>query len=127
MAQEIVFSFEKLKVHQKALDIIDQVYDNTNALPKEEMYGITSQFRRAVVSIALNIAEGAARSKRDFRRFLDVAQGSIFECVSLLTICKRKRFIAEEQCLRLRASLCELSKMTSGLKSGLGFRDRNES
>jgi four helix bundle protein len=127
MAQEIVFSFEKLKVYQKALDIIDQVYDNTNTLPKEEMYGITSQFRRAVVSIALNIAEGAARSKRDFRRFLDVAQGSIFECVSLLTICKRKHFIAEEQCLRLRVSLCELSKMTSGLKSGLGFSDRNES
>lgn len=124
--QNTFFNFEKLQVYQKSLGIIDTVYQHTDCFPREEMYGITSQFRRAVVSIALNIAEGAARSKKDFRRFLNVAQGSIFECVALLTICKRKQFISEEPFMQLRLGFCELSKMVSGLKRGIGFGGRDE-
>ena len=87
MQQNTTFHFEKLQVYQKAVDVIDRVYELTSAFPKEEIYGLTSQFRRATVSISLNIAEGSARSKKDFRRFLDITHGSIFECVALLTIC----------------------------------------
>lgn len=124
--QDALFNFEKLQVYQKSLDIVDIVYQYTDRFPREEMYGITSQFRRAVVSVALNIAEGSARSKKDFRRFLDVAQGSIFECVTLLTICKRKQFMPEEPFLQLRLGFRELSKMVSGLKKGIGFSGRDE-
>ena len=91
------------------------------------MYGITSQFRRAVVSISLNIAEGSARSKKDFRRFLDIAHGSIYECVTLLTICKKRQYIEDIPFSELRMGFSELSKMTSGLKRGIGFSARSES
>ncbi len=127
MKQDTGFGFEKLQVYQKAVDIIDTVYEYTNSFPKEEMYGITSQFRRAAVSISLNIAEGSARSKKDFRRFLDIAQGSIYECVTLLTICKRRNYIKDTCVMKLRECFVEQSKMTCGLKKGIGFAGRNES
>ena len=127
MAENISFNFEKLSVYQKALDAADWVYESTSAFPRDEVYGITSQFRRAAVSIALNIAEGSARSKKDFRRFLDIAQGSILECVALIEICKRRNFLEESIVLRLRTAFSEISKMISGLKRSLGFSNRCES
>ncbi|NLW84098.1 MAG: four helix bundle protein [Phycisphaerae bacterium] len=126
MHSEITFQFEELIVYQKALDVIDYVYDQTKSFPKEELYGLISQFRRAAVSISLNLAEGTSRSKTDYRRFLDIAQGSVFECVALLEICKRRKFIYEEQHSHLRLSFSELSKMISGLKRSLGFPGRGQ-
>ena len=127
MAENISFNFEKLSVYQKALDAADWVYESTATFPKNEIYGITSQFRGAAVSIALNIAEGSARSKKDFRRFLDIAQGSILECVALVEICKRRNFLEEPIVLRLRTAFSEISKMISGLKRGPGFSNRGDS
>lgn len=126
MQQDASFNFEKLQVYQKALNVIDAVYEYTSNFPKDEQYGIVSQFRRAAVSISLNIAEGSARSKKDFRRFLDITQGSIYECVTILTICYRRKYIESGAHIHLRETFCELSKMTCGLKKGLGFEDRNE-
>ena len=103
------------------------MYRSTATLPKNEIYGITSQFRRAAVSIALNIAEGSARSKKDFRRFLDIAQGSVLECVALIEICKRRNYLEESVVLRLRKVFLKISKMISGLKRSLGFSNRCES
>ena len=127
MAENISFNFEKLSVYQKALDVADWVYKSTATFPKNEVYGITSQFRRAAVSIALNIAEGSARSKKEFRRFLDIAQGSVLECVALVEICKRRNFLEEPIILRLRTAFSEISKMISGLKRSLGLPNRCES
>ena len=127
MSQNTSFNFENLQVYQKALNAIDAVYEYTNCFPKDELYGITSQFRRTVISISLNIAEGSARSKKDFRRFLDIAQGSIYECVTLLTICRHRHYIEPAICLKLRETFSELSKMISGLKRSIGFSDRSES
>jgi four helix bundle protein len=121
------FKFEDLQVYQKSLNALDWVYKSTTTFPKNEIYGITSQFRRAAVSIALNIAEGSARSKKDFRRFLDIAQGSVLECVALIEICKRRNHLEESIVLRLRGIFSETSKMISGLKRGIGFSDRCES
>ena len=110
MEKNIIFQFENLQVYQKALEVIDKAYQCTGSFPKEEMYGITSQFRRAVVSISLNITEGAARSKKDFRRFLDITQGSIYECVALLTISKRRKYIEDAFFSELQVAFLELSK-----------------
>ncbi|MHC4770982.1 MAG: four helix bundle protein [Planctomycetota bacterium] len=125
MTENISFNFEKLTVYQKSPDAADWVYESTTTFPKNEIYGVTSQFRRAVVSIALNIAEGSARSKKDFRRLLDIAQGSVLECVALIEICKRRNYLEESAVLRLRGIFSEISKMISGLKRGIGFSERD--
>ncbi len=127
MENENGFQFERLQVYQRSLDIVDMIYQITEAFPKDELFGLRSQFRRAVVSINLNIAEGSARSKKDFRRFLDVVHGSVFECIAILTICKRRNFIIDKDFSQIRMNLSELSKMISGLKRSIGFERRCDS
>jgi four helix bundle protein len=74
-------SFKQLTVWQKAHHFVVETYAYTGNFPKSELYGLTSQFRRAAVSIAANIAEGfVKRSKRDKLRYFNIAQGSLEEC-----------------------------------------------
>ena len=74
-------SFQDLIVWQKAHAFVLQVYAATRKFPKEELYGLTSQFRRAAVSIPANIAEGFRKhSKQDKARFLNISEGSLEEC-----------------------------------------------
>ena len=74
-------SFQDLIVWQKAHAFVVQVYTATRRFPKEELYGLTSQFRRAAVSIPANIAEGFRKqSKQDKARFLNISEGSLEEC-----------------------------------------------
>lgn len=67
--EEERFDFEKLNVYQKALEYIDFVYKLTEKFPKEEQFGLTSNFRRAAQSIALNIGEGSGGTKAEFKNF----------------------------------------------------------
>ena len=116
MAETVSFKFEELVVYQKAIDFAGRVYLLTKKYPRDEMFGLTTQFRRAAVSISLNVAEGSARTKRDFRRFLDMARGSVYECVAILQISRRQNYVNKSVFDELRESLTELSKMLSGLK-----------
>ena len=78
-----MFGFERLDVWKKSIDFAGLVYRVTRAFPEDERFGLTSQMRRAAVSVSSNIAEGSARfSKADFARFLEIATGSVFEVVS---------------------------------------------
>jgi four helix bundle protein len=113
------FKFEKLVVYQKAIDLIDKIYLLTKGYPNDEMFGLTSQLRRSAVSISLNIAEGSARPKKDFRRFLDIARGSVYECVAVLRISFKQNYINKSKFEELKEYLAEISKMLSGLKSSL--------
>ena len=73
-------NFKKLIIWQKARELVKDVYLITRKFPKEELFGLTSQIRRATVSIALNIVEGSGRgTNKDFAHFLDVAFGSALE------------------------------------------------
>jgi four helix bundle protein len=116
---KIEFNFEKLEVYQKALDLIDKVHSLTRNYPKEETFGLTGQFKRASLSIALNIAEGSARTKRDFRRFLDIAKGSVLECLTVLEISRRHGYVNQDRYSELRLLLTDIAKMLSGLKRSL--------
>ncbi len=94
---DVKFNFEDLKVYRKALDFVDMVYDITEKFPKNEKYGLTSQYTRAAQSIALNIAEGAGDSDAQFNRFIQIAKGSIKECIVCSTIAKRQNFISQKE------------------------------
>lgn len=82
------FDFENLKVYQKALEYVDFVYEITKNFPKEELFSLTDQFKRASISIRLNIAEGSGGSRIEFNRFLKIGRRSIRECVSITAITK---------------------------------------
>ena len=113
------FKFEDLKVYQKALDYVDEVYDLTKKFPKDERYGLTSQFKRAAVSISLNIAEGAGDTNAQFNRYLQIAWDSAKECVVCSTIARRQKIITEKEDIDMRVKLAELSKMIVSLQKYL--------
>ena len=113
------FSFEKLDVYNKANEFVNDIYLLTKTFPEDEIFGLTSQLRRAAVSIPVNIAEGSARTKKDFNRFIDMARGSIFECVTILRTALRQEYLSQERCMDLEDKLTSLSKMLSGLKRSI--------
>ena len=117
--KEVKFKSEDLKVYQKALNFIDITYKMTESFPKSENFGLTSQFRRASTSTALNIAEGSGDTNAQFNRFLNISLGSIKECVVCSTISERLNYISKEENNKYRIQLEELSKMTIGLQKYL--------
>lgn len=113
------FKFEDLQVYQKSLDFVDLAYEVSKKFPQSELYNLTSQFKRAAVSISLNIAEGSGDTDAQFNRFLQIANASIKECVVCSTIANRQKFITDQENLNNRHKLAELSKMISSLKKYL--------
>jgi len=97
MSKEVEFNFEKLKVYQKSLDFVDLVYSIIKKFPKEERFVLSAQYRRAALSISLNIGEGQGSSDAQFNRYLDIALNSIKECVVCSTIARRQVYIDKEE------------------------------
>jgi four helix bundle protein len=86
-------SYRELKVWQRAIELSVAIYKLTTEFPREELYGLSSQLRRAAVSVASNIAEGYGRgSKGEFRQFVGVARGSVLELQTQLVIAKELGF-----------------------------------
>lgn len=123
--KDIKFKFEDLQVYQKALDFVDSSYTIIKKFPDSERYTLTSQFTRAALSIALNIAEGAGDTNSQFNRFLQIAIGSVKECVVCITIAKRQNYISVEKETELREKLEELSKMIISLQKHLKTNTKN--
>ena len=90
------FNFEKLEVWQLAMDLIDEVYEILNRYPRQERFSLVDNGRRSVTSIALNIAEGSARGKKEFSQFVRIAIGSLVETVANLKIGIQRKYITEE-------------------------------
>ena len=116
----MAFKFEKLQVYQKALGFSSEIHDLTRKFPKEEMYILTSQIKRAADSIVLNIAEGSTgQSNAEFRQFIGYAVRSAIEVVSCLHVGKKRKIIAEENFEYLYGQLEEIIKMLQGLRNSL--------
>ncbi len=116
----MAFSFEDLEVYKKSVNFVDKVYRITKDFPKEELYGVTSQIKRASVSIPANIAEGSGRfNKKDFAQYLRIARGSVYECIPLIEICFRAKFIDKDVYEALLLDCNELARMLNGLISSL--------
>ncbi len=111
-----VTSYEDLEVWQKAMDLVTLVYRLTKGFPKEEVYGLTSQLRRAAVSVPSNIAEGQSRrSTKEFLNYLSMARGSLSEVETQAEIARRLEYIKEEEKLQLK----ELTRTVGRLLNGL--------
>ena len=106
----------KLQAFLLADELVMAVYGATRSFPDEELFGLTSQIRRAVVSAGSNIVEGCSRtSERDFLRFLEIAHGSLREAGYQLSIAFRLHYLEETEYLRLDRMYEECSRTLAGL------------
>ena len=113
-------SFRELKVWNKAVDLALLVYEFTAEFLRREVYGLSSQMQRAAVSIASNIAEGSARgTRRDFRQFVKLAEGSNCELQTQLLIARRLQYASGQKCDVLDALSDEIGKMLTALSKYL--------
>jgi four helix bundle protein len=107
---------QELAVWQRAMDLTVSIYKLTRGFPKDELYGLISQLRRAAVSVASNIAEGRGRlNEREFRHFLGIALGSIFEVKTQLVVARRLGMGNEVAIEEAAAISEEVSKMLTSL------------
>jgi four helix bundle protein len=112
--------FRKLKVWEKAHELVLDTYGVTAGFPREELYGITAQLRRACVSIPANIAEGCGREgEAELRRFLRIGLGSANELEYHLLLAKDLRFLSPEDHERIVGKLVEVKRMLTVLSKKL--------
>jgi four helix bundle protein len=105
-----------LEAWKQSMDLAVVVYRATETFPSQETYGLTSQIRRAVVSVPSNIAEGAARqTKKEFSNFLHIAQGSLSELDTQIELARRLGFLHETSWLDLESRMVQIDKMITGL------------
>ncbi len=107
---------------QKAVRLVTMIYQLSGSFPKEELYGLTSQMRRAAVSIPANIAEGQGRRKSgEFLQFLSIARGSLYELDTHLEIAMELRYLANESpdFRQVREQMREVARLLNGLIKSL--------
>ncbi|MBX9616523.1 MAG: four helix bundle protein [Caulobacteraceae bacterium] len=116
-------SHRDLKVWQIALDLTETFYRLSADWPKHEQFGLVSQIRRAAVSVAANIAEGAGRrSTGEFIQFVGISRGSLAEVETLLIVARRLDYVEETVCRTLLQEVYELGRMLTGLIQSLEQR-----
>jgi four helix bundle protein len=110
--------YKDLIAWQKGMTLVADIYKATQPFPREELFGLTSQLRRAAVSVPSNIAEGYARNSRnEFRHFLGQARGSLAEIETQVEIARLLSFLSDRGAGLLLTKIDELSRILAGLKS----------
>jgi four helix bundle protein len=113
-------NFKDLVVWQKSIELTKKIYSATEIFPEKEKFGLTNQLRRAAVSIASNIAEGAGRdSQNEFAHFLAIAKGSSYEVETQVIIANELGYITDEEQTEISNSINEIQKMIAGLKKSI--------
>jgi len=121
-----VRDYKDLLVWQKSMQLVELVYLWTQQFPTEERYGLSSQMRRAAVSIPSNIAEGRRRnSRKDFASFVDIAFGSASELETQALIAEKLQYGSWEEFTKCMGLLDEISKMLWSLRRSLRTQDTN--
>jgi four helix bundle protein len=109
-------SYRDLIAWQKAMTLVTDIYDATRTFPREEVYGLTNQLRRAAVSVPSNIAEGQARfSKKEFHHFLSHARGSLVEIETQLMIAGNMGYLMPGKNSELLGKTAEMGRILNGL------------
>ena len=113
-------NYKKLNVWISSISLVKNIYNLTRKFPKEEMFVLTQQLRRAAISIPSNIAEGAGRnSNAQFKNFLQISIGSCFEVETQLIISKKLEYISEEELETISKELDSIMKMNHNLQKTL--------
>lgn len=120
MAAPSINSYRDLRVWQAGMDLVERVYRLTERLPKHEIYGLTSQIRRAAVSVPSNIAEGHTREhSKEYLNHLSVAQGSLAELQTQLEIASRLDYITAEEFGALQEQTSSLARQLYALRNAV--------
>jgi four helix bundle protein len=121
-------SYRELVAWQKGMKFVTAIYNATRDFPFEERYGLTSQLRRAAVSVPSNIAEGQARSsQKEFHHFLSIARGSMAEIETQLSLAKDLQYLSVSNAAVLLASADELGRILNGLIASIKARTKQNS
>ena len=113
-------NYKKLNVWVSSISLVKNIYNLTRKFPKEEMFVLTQQLRRAAISIPSNIAEGAGRnSNAQFKNFLQISIGSCYEAETQLIISKELEYISEEELDTISKELDSIMKMNHNLQKTL--------
>ncbi|MEA5140040.1 four helix bundle protein [Arcicella rigui] len=116
MENQKICSFKDLKIWQKSMILINQIYTLSKDFPANEKFGLTSQINRASVSVASNIAEGWGReSKKSFVQFLKISRGSLFELDTLLIVAVNQNYLKDSDYDQLLIQINEIGKMINSL------------
>ena len=109
-------SHKELDAWKDSMELVVQIYNITKGFPKEELYGLTIQIRRAAVSVPANVSEGAGRNySKEFIRFLRIAQASLSEIETLLQISLRLNYLDKGMFQSIQRRICKLNAQLSGL------------
>jgi four helix bundle protein len=110
------YAFENLEVWQKSRMLAKSVYHLTNTFPKEEKYGLSSQLRRASISVSSNIAEGSTRwSRKDQARFYEIAFGSLIEVLNQIILSNDLNFLPDDSLKNIRYDIDSIGRMLNSL------------
>lgn len=118
-----VNSYEDLKVWQKSIDLVTDIYILVKNLPREELYSLSDQIRRAAVSIPSNIAEDEQRqSSKEYLKFLSIAKGSLGELKTQIIICERLGYINKNEQETFCSRCDEIGRMLNGLMKSIAIK-----
>lgn len=113
-------NYKNLTLWQESIVLTTEIYSITKNFPSDEKYGLTSQIRRAAVSVPSNIAEGAGRSShKEFKHFLTISTGSIFELETQLIVAHNLNFIDDEIMSEISVRISKVQKMLYGLEKSI--------
>ena len=113
-------NYRDLVAWQQAMDLVELIYQVTSTWPVDEKYGLTSQVRRAVVSVVSNIAEGQGRNSRgEFLQFLGHAKGSLLEVETQILVAERLKYLAAEKVKEVTNQIERVSRLLNGLMQSL--------
>lgn len=122
MSMSYTYAFEKLTVWQMNRQFAKKLYFKTKSFPKEELFGITSQIRRACISVSCNLAEGSARKMpKEQLRFYEIAFASAAEVVNLLILCNDLELISDDDYQELRSDVEKITFQINNLSRGISL------
>jgi len=125
MENKKIESFKDLFVWQKGIELVNNIYKATKKFPKDELYCLTSQIRRAAISIPANIAEGWGRgTTKNYIQFLEISRGSLFELNTLIIISYNQEYISKETCDEVENKLIEIGRMLNAIITKLESKNK---